>query len=78
MLLQASLRDRLIAKTEVTPALRRIDKSVVAIVASLVFATFALDSSDVSQRFHNIYIYIYIYIYVCICIYICIYMYIFM
>jgi hypothetical protein len=45
--LQASLRDRLIAKTEVSPALRRIDKSLLAIAASLVVTTFALDASDV-------------------------------
>mgnify|MGYP003686826949 CR=1 FL=1 len=42
------MRDRLIAKTEVGPALRRIDESLIAIAASLVVTTFALDASDVS------------------------------
>ncbi|EOD38275.1 hypothetical protein EMIHUDRAFT_460471 [Emiliania huxleyi CCMP1516] len=44
---EAVLRDRLIEKSEVAPALRRIDRSLLPLLASLLVSTAALEISDV-------------------------------
>jgi hypothetical protein len=44
---EAALRDRLIERSQVAPSLRRIDKSLLPLLASIVVSTQALDASDV-------------------------------